>query len=181
MKEEIRFINIADVGKDLQEKVRQWRNAEDIRRYMLTQHIITLEEHNTWIAGLKDSKTSKSWVVNVKDIPVGLVNLKNIDYKTLTAEWGYYIGEETYRGKGWGKRILFQLLEHVFEGMKFKGLVTKVLSFNKVALHIYCDTFKFREVGREPFSNEGEAILLEFSQKDWSMFKKRLQEKFTHA
>ena len=139
----IKFENILKVNDEIKEKVRQWRNKEEIRKHMLNQHIITKEEHLNWIESLKNRDDWKFWVVFIDEIPIGSVYLQNIDFKNLTSEWGFYIGEDDFKGKGLGKYILFKLLEFYFEEMKFEVLFTKVLSDNIAALNIY-RKFKFK-------------------------------------
>jgi len=43
---EIKFENILKANDETKEKVRRWRNKEEIRKLMLDQNIITKEEGN---------------------------------------------------------------------------------------------------------------------------------------
>lgn len=167
---EIEFIDILQVDDELKEKVRQWRNKEEIRKCMLNQDIISREEHFKWLEGLKRREDWKFWVIFVNKIPIGSIYLQNINYRELTSEWGFYIGEESYRGKGLSKCILFNLLKIFFDKMKFKTLFTKILPNNTVALNLY-KKFKFKEIDKLPFKNKKEVILLKFSREDWEQFR----------
>ena len=95
-------------------------------------------------------------------------------YKSRISEWGFYIGEEEYRGKGLSKAILFRLLEVFFDEMKFEVLFTKILSDNTVALNIY-KKFKFKEIKREFLENKREFIELKFTKDDWSEHRRQLE------
>lgn len=174
--EGIKFVNILKVNDEIQEKVRQWRNKEEIRKYMLSQHIITKKEHLNWIESLKNRNDWEFWVVFVDEIPIGSVYLQNIDFKNLTSEWGFYIGEDNYRGKGISKYILFKLLEFYFEEMKFEILFTNVLSDNIAALNIY-RKFNFKIINNF-LNSQREVILLKFTKKDWSKQKERLKNEY---
>jgi len=167
---EIEFVNILEVDDKLKEKVRQWRNKEGIRKFMLNQHTITKKEHFKWIESLKNRNDWKFWIVFVNCIPIGSVYLENIDYEKLTSEWGFYIGEDAYRGKGLSKCILFKLLGMFFEEMKFEVLFTKILSKNIIALNLY-KKFKFKEIDRLLSENVEKIIILKFSNKDWITWK----------
>ncbi len=173
---EIKFENILKVNDEIKEKVRQWRNKEEIRKHMLNQHIITKEEHLNWIESLKNRNDWKFWVVFVDEIPIGSVYLQNMDFKNLTSEWGFYIGEDDYRGKGLGKYILFKLLEFYFEEMKFEVLFTKVISNNIAALNIY-RKFKFKMIN-DFLDNQRKVVLLKFTKKDWSKWKEMLKNEY---
>ena len=172
----IKFENILKVNDEIKEKVRQWRNKEVIRKHMLNQHIITKEEHLNWIESLKNRNDWKFWVVFIDEIPIGSVYLQNIDFKNLTSEWGFYIGEDDFKGKGLGKYILFKLLEFYFEEMKFEVLFTKVLSGNIAALNIY-RKFKFKIIS-DFLDKQRKVVLLKFTKKDWSKWKEMLKNEY---
>lgn len=171
---EIKFINILDVNNELKEKVRQWRNKEEIRKSMFSQHIITKKEHFGWIESLEHRKDWKFWIVFFDDVPIGSVNLQNIDSKKLTSEEGFYIGEESYKGQGLSKCILFKLLGIFFDEMKFKIIFSKIISNNIVALNLN-KKFKFKEIDRLPFRDNEEIIISEFSEEDWVKWKEYLK------
>jgi len=173
---EIKFVNILKVNDKIKEKVKQWRNKEEIRKHMLSQHIITKEEHLNWIGDLKNRNDWKFWVVFVDNIAVGSVYLQEINYKKLTSEWGFYIGEDDFKGKGLGKYILFKLLEFYFEEMKFEVLFTKVISNNIAALNIY-RKFKFKMIN-DFLDNQRKVALLKFTKKDWSKWKEMLKNEY---
>ena len=166
----IEFIDILSVDDELKEKVRRWRNKERIRKSMLTQHHISKEEHFRWIESLAHDDNQKFWVVFTNDVSIGSVYLQNINYSKLSSEWGFYIGEDAYIGKGLAKHIVYKLLQHFFEAMKFNVLFTKVFSGNDLALKTY-RRFKFAEMGRSRDNSGGETVTLSFSKSDWEKYK----------
>ena len=172
--DEIKFINIIELQEGLKEKVRQWRNKEEIRRFMLTQHIVSKGEHLQWIEGLKHRNDWKFWVIFLKDIPIGSVYLQNINYEKISSEWGFYIGEEEYKRKGLSKAVLLKLLEIFFDEMKFATLFTKILSDNIVALNLY-RKFKFKQIEKASFEDKREVVILGFSKEDWMKYRRQLE------
>ena len=172
---DIKFVNIIEVPEELQEKVRQWRNRDNIRKFMLTQHTISKEEHSQWIEDLMTRDDWKFWVVFFEGAPIGSVYLQNMNHKDLTSEWGFYIGEDVYKGRGLGKAIFFKLLNIFFDDMKFATLFTRILSDNTVALALY-KKFKFREIKRSSFEDKREAVLLGFSKEDWMNYRGLLED-----
>jgi len=166
----IAFIDILETDRAVIEKVRQWRNRDDIRKMMVTQHLISEDEHAGWLAALKNRNDCKFWVIFVDGAPVGAAYLHNIDYQRSRSEWGFYIGETSHRGKGIGKRALFKLLEIFFCEMKFKELITKVLSGNAVALGMY-KKLDFKEIGRSNFKDGEEIIILQLDRDRWIKMK----------
>jgi len=172
---EIRFVDILEVDDVLKERVREWRNREEVRNFMLTQHHISKEEHRRWLERLKDVKDAKFWVAFAGDTPIGAAYLNDIDYEASDSEWGFYIGEDGYRQKGLSRRILYRLLEEAFEKLGLQTLVTSVLTGNTRALGIY-EKLNFKTINRIPSRAGNEIILLGFTSEDW----KRLKEEIAH-
>ena len=54
------------------ERVRAWRNSDEIRRYALNQEHITKEQQEAWFASLSQ-KEDEYFVINIKEVPVGLI------------------------------------------------------------------------------------------------------------
>ncbi|MFC2061387.1 UDP-4-amino-4,6-dideoxy-N-acetyl-beta-L-altrosamine N-acetyltransferase [Elusimicrobiota bacterium] len=164
------FTDILEVGKDLQCQVRDWRNKEEIRKYMINSSIISEEDHSHFLEKLKTDDNAKFWVVFHGNKPIGSVYLKDIDYKEMSSSWGFYIGEDEYLGKGLGKKILFKLLKKVFNDMDFKIIFTEVLAANKIALNLY-KKFMFQELEER----DGGIVNLKFTSEDWEKNKQRLE------
>jgi len=172
--ERLKLVNILDVNDELKEKVRQWRNKEEIRKFMTNQDIISKEGHLNWLRSLKSSKAYKAWIVFYKGAPIGLINLSKINYHQKSAFTGIYIGENEYKGKGLGKCMRFQQMRIFFEGMKFKILYVAVLSCNFVNLS-FMKKFKFREIKKVPFKNNIKTIIFKFTLNDWLKWKEYLK------
>ncbi|MDD5680706.1 MAG: UDP-4-amino-4,6-dideoxy-N-acetyl-beta-L-altrosamine N-acetyltransferase [Candidatus Omnitrophica bacterium] len=170
---DIRFTNILQLDDAIKEKVREWRNSGRVRHFMLTQHVISAHEHTKWVDGLKRGDNALFWVVFAGDDPIGAAYLHNINKEKKTSEWGFYIGNDAYTGKGLGKNILFKLLETSFDEMGFEVLLTKAFSDNIAALSLY-RKFDFAEKGREALDGKRDVILLEFTKDDWSKVRGKL-------
>lgn len=143
----IKFQNILEIDKELIELVRRWRNSERISDYMYRNHHIGKEEHLKWIAKLRTKDLAKAWIIRYNGKPIGLVQLSNINYENKTTEWGFYIADESVRGKGIGSAALYKLIEYVFEEMNLKKMITMVLENNYVAMKLY-QKFGFKKEGK---------------------------------
>jgi len=172
--ERLKLVNILNVNDELKEKVRQWRNKEEIRKFMTNQGIISKEEHLNWLKSLTSRTDYKAWVVFYEKKPIGLVNLSKIDDHKQSAFSGVYIGENEYKGKGLGKCMRFQLMKVFFEEMRFKILYATVLSYNFVNLN-FIKKFKFRELNRISFKNNIKNVIFQFTLNDWLKWKEYLK------
>ncbi len=167
----IEFVNILDTDDDFIEQIRKWRNSENVSKYMFTNHHISKEEHQNWIDKLKKQDNAKAWIIKVDDKPVGLVTLSDIDYKNKITDWGFYIADESMRGKGIGRLVLQKLMNIVFEEMEFNKIKTMVLENNSVALSLY-EKFGFKKVGKmqEKLERNGKQIdvfIMDISKQEW--------------
>lgn len=176
---DIQFVDLVEVDDDTKELVRVWRNEAEIRRFMINKHIIEKSEHLKWIDSLREKKNIKYWVVIIDNKPIGVVNLQNIDYSKKQSEWGIYIGESELRGKGIGKKIIYEFLTMFFNEMGFETLITKVLRQNIIAYKTYLK-FKFREVDIQ-HENTDEIILMEYKKQEWDEYKERLKHELFNS
>ena len=102
----IEFQNILEVDKNLIELVRNWRNSKKVNQYMYTNHYISKEEHQKWMEKLRAKDTAIAWIIKYNGKPVGIAQLSNIDYEKKITEWGFYIADESVRGKGIGRALI---------------------------------------------------------------------------
>ncbi len=171
---QLTLINILETDEIIRERVRQWRNKEEIRRSMFSQGVISRDEHARWLAGLIHRVDTKFWVVFLEGIPIGAAYVHHMEPERRRTQWGFYIGEETYKAKGLGQQILFDLLEEVFDRMAFEVLVTEVLSDNTRAIGIY-RKFDFSEQKSYRTKDQREVIVFEFTRPVWEKTKERLR------
>ena len=68
--------NFIDLNEDEQKMVLEWRNDPNIRRWMISQDIITLEDHIKFIKNLSNKKNTLWFLVKKNNQPIGVVNLK---------------------------------------------------------------------------------------------------------
>jgi len=171
----IEFEDILKVDGELLELVRIWRNSKHVSQYMYTNHHITREEHQRWLENLKIKNTAKAWIIRCDEKPIGIVSLSNIDYRNKTTEWGFYIADESMRGKGVGSTALYKLMKYVFDEMNFNKMYTKVLGNNRVAIKLY-EKFGFKKKGmlEKTLFRNGRRIhvfLMEISENGWEKIK----------
>lgn len=118
--------------KDL-EMVRQWRNSDPIRLNMKYQEIISSEMQLKWFANL-DKKTNYYFIIKTDEQPVGLVNLKEIDFTLLQAEAGIFIGDAEHLNTLTPLLATIAIMEYAFEELKLKTLRAQIASNNVKAI-----------------------------------------------
>ena len=152
------------------EMVLSWRNSERVRANMYTDHIISLEEHQTWVKKIKDEPTIDYLICEFQNHPIGLVNFTNIDKNNNKCYWGFYLGE-TATPLGSGGALSFISMEYIFEIVDIRKVCSEVLSFNNKSLKLH-KRLSFQEEGcfkKHIYKNleYQDVICLALFQEDW--------------
>lgn len=125
--------------------VRDWRNSDRVRPYMYTTHEITAQEHAAWWDRASRDERVRHYVFEVKDRPVGVVNIVDIDRVSGTASWGFYLGVDD-APPGCGSVMEYLALAEAFENLGIRKLNCEVLSFNERPLKLHA-RFGFEREG----------------------------------
>ncbi|MFW9988900.1 MAG: UDP-4-amino-4,6-dideoxy-N-acetyl-beta-L-altrosamine N-acetyltransferase [Candidatus Odinarchaeota archaeon] len=130
----VKFTKLKDIHLEM---VRNWRNTDEVSKYMYTDHYISKDEHLSWFNRVKKDPTKIYWMIEVNGAYVGVVNLYDISTLNKRCYWAYYIADPTVRGKGLGRIIELNILNYVFEELELNKLCCEVLSFNEIVVKIH--------------------------------------------
>ena len=138
----LRAINLGDTDNIL-----KWRNSELVMNNLFSQTPLTSENHQKWLSEVVQTKKAYQFIIEIdQSIPIGTIFLKNLDYINLKCEMGIFIGEESFRGKGYSKKAISQVLHFAF----------KKLNMNKVYLSVLLENINaIKTYERVGFSHEG--------------------------
>jgi UDP-2,4-diacetamido-2,4,6-trideoxy-beta-L-altropyranose hydrolase len=123
------FVNLSEVEKQL---VLNWRNSDEIRLNMFTNHVISMEEHSQFIEKLKDDHNNFYWLVREGSTPIGVVSAQKIDTTAESCFLGIYS-----MSRGAGTRILRHFFNLWFSSLNMKTVLCEVLEDNINALEFY--------------------------------------------
>ena len=144
----ISLVSFLDVPYDLQMKTREWRNSEQVTKYFRIPHI-TEEQHKKWLASLHNNPPSTIAFMIMDDAePVGVTYFHAINYDAKEADWGIYIYDEKYRGKGIGNIALADCIKYAKENLKLSRLYLDVKESNHRAINLY-EKQGFKKIGTE--------------------------------
>ncbi len=138
----INFLNLNDEEKEI---IRDWRNHEDIRKWMYSDHIISLEEHINFIEGLKKDNKKFYWLARYKDgwYP-GVISLNRLDVRNNNGYLGIYTNPEL---SGTGSLLIECLKKVSFDIAHLHTLKSEVIETNLRAINFYKKS-GFSEEGR---------------------------------
>jgi UDP-4-amino-4,6-dideoxy-N-acetyl-beta-L-altrosamine N-acetyltransferase len=133
----IYLCNILDTNSTVHNSIRDIRNSDAVRKYMYSQHIISLEEHINWLIMLKNNpqKNIVFVIFNEQKEPCGILSVTNIDLYHQKAEWAFYVKPDE-RG-GIGRTLEKFVLSYVFDDLKLNKLNCEVLYDNQVVINLH--------------------------------------------
>lgn len=120
-----------------------WRNHPDIRRYMYTQHEITLEEHRAWFEHASQNSRKHLLVFEVDGIAQGFVNITELAALGV-ADWGFYIAPDAVRGTG--RQLGKMALEYAFRNLRLHKVCGQALAFNERSIKFHLG-LRFQQEG----------------------------------
>lgn len=117
----------------------KWRNQDWVKNNFIYQEDFTKETHEKWLCNMVD--TGKVVQFIIEDInegrSIGSVYLRDIDYENEKAEFGIFIGEQAYIGKGIGQEAAGLIIKYGFEKLKLHKIYLRVLAENSIAIKSY--------------------------------------------
>lgn len=158
----------------------EWRNKDRIRKNMFNTDIINYTDHCNWVQSTI-SDQSKIYLIAYdkrNDKPIGLAHVSNINRYLSNCEWAFYLGEDSYLGRGHAIEMEFLILKLVFEELKLHRLSCVVLDFNQPVISFH-KKFGFIEEGkfRQYLFRDGrwvDAILLSILEDEYFEKKDRI-------
>lgn len=173
-------IKLVDIKEEDIEQIRLWRNSEEVSRYMYTSALITSEQQKQWYEKIKNDSSQKYWLIEYDGKKLGLVSIYNIKPNFKHCTWAFYLGNTEVRGAGIGSKVEYNILNYVFEEMKFNKLMCEVFSFNEKVIQMH-QKFGFKQEGfyREHILKDGkyyDVVALAILKHDWDTVKEDLKK-----
>jgi len=113
------------ISKKDNELLRTWRNSEFISNKMFFQKKISKEMQTEWFESLS-SENDFYFLIQYQQENIGLINLKNIDWKQKEGEAGLYIAIEKYRNSPLAIYASMAFLTYFFEEKGLDNIFAKV-------------------------------------------------------
>lgn len=127
-------LSIRVMTADDLDNVLNWRNHPEIRRYMYTQHEITIEEHRAWFERASQDPRKHLLVFEVGGIAQGFVNITEQTAPGV-ADWGFYIAPDA--AKGTGRQLGQTALYYAFQSLRLHKVCGQALAFNERSIKFH--------------------------------------------
>lgn len=142
-------------------QVLEWRNSDEIRKWMIKTSKIEYQDHKAWFEKNKNKKDHFYYVFEYNNQSQGYVSFQPIE-KSLVYEWGFYIKPDAERGMG--KLLAETALTYVFTILGIEKIFGQVLEFNQKSIYFH-QKLGFKQEGllRQHFKDSrGEFDIFQF-------------------
>ena len=112
------------------EMVLNWRLKPFVKHYLFTDVENNLEKQKNWFKKISTNPTYRYWVIFMSGIPIGLVNLANLDFFNKRTNASYYIGEEKFLQ--FGGVVLPYFYNHIFLELGINKVHGEVIEGNPI-------------------------------------------------
>ena len=133
-------IFLSPVEEENIEQLRQWRNRPDLRQYFREYKEISKISQLKWFTKhVNEDPNEINFEIHDYESNklIGHCVLSQIKWTNRTSEFGIYIGDDSFLGKGYGKDALETLIKYGFEEICLNRIWAEVYSINENALNLY--------------------------------------------
>jgi RimJ/RimL family protein N-acetyltransferase len=122
------------ISKEDLEMVRGWRNEEHVLEFMEFKKIISEEDQQNWFNNLNIERNLYFKILVDKE-PIGLINLKDINWEKGTAEAGIFVGNKNFMGGISPMFSVLILMKMAFKCFRMNELFAKISNKNSNAIN----------------------------------------------
>lgn len=117
----------------------KWRNTDRVRKNFIHQEAFTEEGHEAWMRTKVASGEVAQFIICERESgrPLGSVYFRNIDPLQKKAEYGIFIGEDGWAGKGIGTETARLAVDYARDVLKLHKLMLRVFADNIAAIKSY--------------------------------------------
>jgi RimJ/RimL family protein N-acetyltransferase len=133
-------IALGPLRRDLLPRYLSWLNDLEVTRTLsIAPPPRTEEAQLAWYEQASKSETDVSFTIY--DLPelkaIGIATLVNVDHVTRTAEFGIFIGDKTYWGRGYGTETTRLVIDYGFTLLGLHNIMLRVYSHHESAIRAY--------------------------------------------
>jgi UDP-4-amino-4,6-dideoxy-N-acetyl-beta-L-altrosamine N-acetyltransferase len=130
------MIGLRDLRAEDSERLFLWRRRPAVDRWMHGPAFQSFDWHERWFDALRDDRDRRGWIITLGERPAGLLTLGGLAGPDRRGEWGWYIGEDSARGRGVGRAAQVLGLERAFGDFALEKVGAEVLADNEAALKV---------------------------------------------
>ena len=175
--ESLAFVPVSELQTAQQFELLSIRNQQIIRESSYSSHVIDDSEHLRWIERLQTDPTVLFYAVTYEDEIVGGVGLRNIDAAQKSAEWSFYVSEESV-GRGIGLALGICALDMFFGPLQLERVIGEALLANAPSM-AYHSKLGFEKTAQQqhlvmPGNHMADIAVFSIGVTNWPSVRKKL-------
>lgn len=123
-----------------------WRNSPEVSRWMYTDHVISVSEHDQWFDRMLTDSSVVYWKILTDGRPIGAVFLAGINTDSKSCSWGIYLADLDSRGRGVAQGACLLSLQYAFHVLKLSVVRCEAIKENIRAIALY-ESVGYKQVG----------------------------------
>lgn len=127
-------VQLRVLSNDDLEMVLQWRNHDDIRKWMVNSDVIALSDHLAWFERNKNRTDRLFYIFEYQQQSQGYISFVTIP-NSAAYEWGFYVKPNAE--KGMGHLLGSAALDLAFGDLGLAKIFGQVLEFNEKSLSFH--------------------------------------------
>ena len=126
----------------------KWMNDKYVAsNFYLYPSVVSSKDDLKWLFEPGSDVQRYAIILRDEDLMIGCISLQNIDRLSRNAFMGIFIGEEEYRGKGYGAEAIRLILEYGYKTLNLNNIMLSVHEDNIAGIECY-KKIGFKEAGR---------------------------------
>ena len=131
------MLTIRKIKKSDTNNILKWRNSKLVMSFFIDRRPLTKEQHYNWLETKVKAGEVAQFIASEDGVDFASVYFRNIDKQNNKAEFGIFIGEENFLGKGYGKKISRLAINYAFDELKLNKVYARVLKYNKASYNMF--------------------------------------------
>jgi UDP-4-amino-4,6-dideoxy-N-acetyl-beta-L-altrosamine N-acetyltransferase len=168
--------------KDLEEIIK-WRATQEAYEVFFTYTPLNIDLQTRWYEKQLTDSSQENFIIEHKEsnLPIGMIGLYDINFKTGHAEWGrVIIGAPQMLKHGYGREAIELVVKYAFDHLNLRRLACTALANNIAVVRLY-ERLGFRQEGilREYIYKDGryiDVILFAMLHDEYKEIRKRVPD-----
>lgn len=117
----------------------KWRNNPKVQSNFIFREQFTNDMHENWIKNMVEKNKVCQFIIVecLSKKKIGSVYLRDINMLHKNAEFGIFIGEDKFRGIGYGTEATKLIIEYAFRNLNLHRVFLRVFEENQQAINSY--------------------------------------------
>ena len=131
------MVAIRPITREDTPNIISWRNNPRVLHNFIDQNPLDEETHLSWLDNYVDKGKTAQFIICANGADVGSVYLRDICHIHKKAEFGIFIGDDAYTGKGIGTEAARLIIDYGFMELGMNKIFLRVLAENVSAIRSY--------------------------------------------